>query len=461
MKETDKESFRDSLTTVGSQGNRLWVYAKEPKGFFTNRRTFVSLLLILVFFITPFIKIGTKPLFLFNIFERKFIVFGVLFWPQDFHIFLFITLIFFVFIVLFTAVFGRIFCGWICPQTIFMESVFRKIEYWIEGDFHTQQKNDQHKDGIAYKKILKYIVFAIISFLIGNLAMSYLVGIDKLSFLITHPIAANKGLFVGVVIFSALFFFVFTWLREQACTIVCPYGRLQGVLQTNETLGVVYDFIRGEPRGKISKNMPTTTTLGDCIDCKICVQVCPTGIDIRNGSQLECTNCTACIDACDTVMSQINRPLGLIRYDSANGILTKKTWSLTPRVVAYSAVLVGLCMVLAYSLVSRKEIEAYIKRVPGTLAQTNTNGNITNLYNIQLINKSSRNLKLVLVPNKSYAKVKIVGDLLMVNHEEITEAVFFLEIPRDKLKENKQEIMFKLMSDNEEIAQVKTNFFSF
>ena len=361
----DYEAFRDTIGTVDKEGKRNWIYPKKPKGKFHNRRIIVSIILLTLLFTGPFLKWDGVPMFLFNFLERKFIIFGVVFWPQDFHLFAFAMLSFMVFVVLFTVIFGRLWCGWACPQTIFMEMVFRKIEYWIEGDRAKQQKLNRSKwtQEKIFKKGSKWIIFYAISFLIANTLMAYLVGIDELSKMITHPPADHWGKFVGVVVFSWIFFFIFAWFREQACIAVCPYGRLQSVMLGKDSLVVAYDWIRGEKRERVRKNKEREA--GDCIDCSLCVQVCPTGIDIRNGTQMECVNCTACIDVCDSVMDKVGFDKGLIRYASYSGIAENKPFKFNARIIAYTVVLVGMLSVLGFSLASRSDVETTLLRTPG------------------------------------------------------------------------------------------------
>ena len=310
----DNETYRDSLATVDKDGKRIWIYPKKPKGRFYNYRKWVSYLLLIVLFGLPWIKVNGQPLVLFNVLQGKFILFGIYFAPQDFHLFVIAMIIFMVFIILFTVIFGRLFCGWVCPQTIFMEMVYRRIEYWIEGDYTAQKKLDNAPwtaDKIL-KKSGKHLLFFSIAVLIANTFLAYIIGIDEVLKIISEPIGMHLSGFIAMLIFSAVFYLVFAKLREQVCTTICPYGRLQGVLLDKSSLAVYYDWERGEPRGKIRKNQMPETTTGDCIDCGLCVKVCPTGIDIRDGIQLECVNCTACMDACDEVMEKINRPLGLV-----------------------------------------------------------------------------------------------------------------------------------------------------
>ncbi|MDX5436563.1 MAG: 4Fe-4S binding protein, partial [Pontibacter sp.] len=285
------DEFRDHLSTVDAEGKRVWVYPKKPQGKLYNYRKYVSYVLLAFLFAGPFIKINGLPLLMLNVIERKFVIFGVLFWPQDFFILVLAFLTMAVFIILFTVVYGRIFCGWVCPQTIFLEMVFRRIEYLIEGDYTKQRALDKmpwNTEKIL-KKGTKTFVFLAISFLIANTFLAYIIGIDALlEIAIDNPLNHLAGL-GALVVFTGLFYGVFAWFREQVCTIACPYGRLQGVMLDKKTVVVAYDYGRGEPRGKLRKNQERTE--GDCINCNQCVHVCPTGIDIRNGTQLECINC--------------------------------------------------------------------------------------------------------------------------------------------------------------------------
>lgn len=405
--EDQDEFYRDRIATVDAEGKRNWIYPKKPKGPFYEYRKWVSYVLLVFLFGMPFVKVNGDPFLLFNVLERKFILFGVYFAPQDFHLFVLAMLIFIIFIALFTVVYGRLFCGWVCPQTIFMEMVFRRIEYWIEGDANAQRR--LHKAPWTTEKLIKKIgkqaIFFVIAVLVANTFLAYIIGIDEVFRIATEPVQDNFGGFSSMILFSAAFYFVFSYLREQVCTTICPYGRLQGVLLDKDSIVITYDYVRGEPRGKIKKvrKEPKKTEslalqmdpitkiqqqLGDCIDCKLCVQVCPTGIDIRDGTQLECVNCTACIDACDEVMVKINRPKGLIRYDSDTGIETAKKKLFTPRVVAYSVVLLVLLLVEGFLFTARTDVETLLLRTPGMLYQKVDEENISNLYNYQIINKT-------------------------------------------------------------------------
>lgn len=454
------DEFRDHISTVDDQGKRIWVYPKKPKGKLYNYRKYVSYLLLALLFAGPFIKINGLPLLMLNVVERKFVIFGVLFWPQDFFILVLAFLTLVVFIILFTVVYGRVFCGWVCPQTIFMEMIFRRIEYAIEGDYTKQRALDKmpwNTEKIL-KKGTKIGIFLLISFLISNLFLAYIIGVDELKKVILDGPLEHKAGFGALLLFTGVFFWVFAWFREQVCTIVCPYGRLQGVMQDKKTVVVAYDYTRGEPRGKLRKNQERTE--GDCIDCNQCVQVCPTGIDIRNGAQqLECINCTACIDACNDIMRMIDKPEGLIRYESEEALETGKKWTFfTNRVMGYTAVLAILLTALTTLLLTRDEAEATILRTPGQLYQKAENGQIKNLYNISVINKTNHEMPLTLKLMDKEGTIKVVGNTLILPAQGIVEGVFFAEIAQKELKGMNSEIEIGVFNGEELITSTDTKF---
>jgi cytochrome c oxidase accessory protein FixG len=412
-----------------------------------------------VFFALPFITVDGDPLFLINIPERKFILFGAIFWPQDIFLFVLGMLVFIVFIVLFTVIFGRVFCGWACPQTIFMEMVFRRIEYWFEGDASHQKA--LNKQPWNFNKILrrggKTTTFFLVSFIIANTFLAYIISLDELLLMYQQGLAANMGTFISLLIFTTIFFLVYLWFREQVCIVVCPYGRLQGVLLDKNSIVVAYDYIRGEPRGKFKKNQEEAK--GDCIDCAQCVKVCPTGIDIRNGTQLECVNCTACIDACDHMMESVGREKGLIRFDSEKGIADKEKLKLTSRMIAYSAVLLVLLGVLVTLLVSRTDVETTILRTPGMLYQDQPNNKITNLYNVKFVNKTHDNINVVLKLESHKGEIRLVGaDSIVVESQSLGGAIFFVELDKNDVKERKTDITIGIYSNNEKLESIDAHF---
>ena len=466
----DSEQYRDHIATVDSAGKRLWIYPKKPKGRYYNWRSYVSYLLLLFLFGMPFIKVNGEPLLLFNVLERKFILFGLYFAPQDFHLFVLAMLILIVFVVLFTVVFGRLFCGWVCPQTIFMEMVFRKIEYWIEGDANAQRRLNKAPwtTDKVIKKVSKQIIFFAIAVLVANTFLAYIIGMDEVISIATDPIQQHLGGFVAMILFSFAFYGVFSYLREQVCVTICPYGRLQGVLLDKSSIIVAYDYVRGEPRGKIRKTKKAEVktdpiaemqqSLGDCIDCGLCVQVCPTGIDIRDGTQLECVNCTACMDACDEVMDKIGRERKLIRYDSEIGIAegTKKIF--TTRVIAYSSVLAALLAIEIALFSFRNDVETLILRTPGMLYQEAEDDHISNLYNYQVINKTDKELPIEFRLVTEYGRIRMVGQSLVATKEEVAEGAMFIELPKDKLSGRKNKLVIEVYSNGELIDKANTTF---
>jgi cytochrome c oxidase accessory protein FixG len=456
---TDIDHFRDTVSTVDKEGKRVWLFPRKPLGKYFNARKLVSYGLLTILFTVPFLKINSLPVLMLNFPARKFIIFGQIFWPQDFFILLLAFLTLVVFIILFTVIYGRVFCGWVCPQTIFMEMVFRRIEYWIEGDYTKQKalnKAPWNREKIL-KKGTKHSIFLAISFLFANTFLAYIIGIDELKALaLDSPLNHLVGLGT-LLVFSGIFYWVYASFREQVCTIVCPYGRLQGVMMDKKTTVIAYDFVRGEPREKQRKGQ--VRTAGDCIDCNQCVQVCPTGIDIRNGTQLECINCTACIDACNNIMDLINKPHGLIRYDSMEGIEKGQKWKMTPRIKGYTSVLVILIGILVTLLATRNNVDATILRTPGMLFQKSDKGNIVNLYNISVINKTNEAMPITLkLMEPAQGNIQVVKNNLVLPKQGIIEGVFLAEIPPKFLSGINSEIKVGVYSKGELIAVEKTKF---
>jgi cytochrome c oxidase accessory protein FixG len=461
-----QEAFRDSIGTINKDGERQWVYPKKPKGKLYKYRTYLSFFLLLFLFTSPFLKIQGNQFLLFNIAQRQFNIFSIPFWPQDFHLIVVFMILGVVFVILFTVVFGRIFCGWICPQTIFLEMVFRKIEYWIEGDKGTQirlnkQKWNRQKTG---KKLFKWSLFFLISFLISNVFLAYFIGSEALIEIVSdNPKNHLKGLIL-ILIFTGIFYFVFAWFREQVCIIVCPYGRLQGVLLDNKSVNVAYDYKRGEKeegRALFKKNEDRASTKkGDCIDCSQCVHVCPTGIDIRNGTQLECVNCTACIDACDHMMESVGLEKGLIRYASEDNIENKQPFKFTLRTKAYTTVLTILIGTLITILFMRNDLEATVLRLPGQLYETKENNIISNLYTFKLINKTTEKIPKIHFKLLSHqGDIKLIGSTdFNIKKQDYYEGTLFIEIPRKELKNVKEKIKIGVFSDEKLVETTSTNF---
>lgn len=445
-------SFRDRPINLDETGNRKWVYAKKPSGKWYRRRTVFSWVALLFLVVVPFIRLDGNPVFLIDIINRRFILAGVIFWAQDTFIMALLMLSFVLFIVLFTVTFGRIWCGWACPQTLFLEMIFRKIEYLIEGDYKKRyhlDKGSWTREKIL-KKLAKHLVFILISIAITNVVLWWFMGTGRWFVMVREPIGENLGGFLVMIAVSAVIYWIYSWFREQVCTMVCPYGRLQGVLLDSKSIVVTYDYQRGEPRG--AKNS------GDCIDCRQCVSVCPTGIDIRDGTQLECINCTACIDQCNKIMQLTGKPEGLIRYDSENGIREGHASVWNARNRAYSVVLILIFSLFIYTLFSRPKIETTILRTPGLLFQENPDSSVSNVYNINIINKTHEEMALELRLLSHKGRIRMAGNNMVVKDQGRFESTFILYIPRDELDRDKTDVIFGIFRNDEPIEKVKATF---
>lgn len=463
----DPETFRDSVGTMEQSGKRKWVYPKKPKGKYTNYREIVAVVLLIALFAIPFIKVNGNPLILFNIIDRNFFIFGQPFYPQDFFILALGAIASLVFVILFTVAYGRIFCGWICPQTIFMEMVFRRIEFWIDGDRGAQMRLKKQKWNAEKirKRLLKWFIFFLISFIIANVFLSYIIGSDEVLALVEEGPMANVRTLISLLIFTSVFYFVFTWFREQVCIIACPYGRLQGVLLDNKSIIVAYDYVRGEGengRAKLKKSVDREEAgFGDCIDCRQCVNVCPTGIDIRNGTQLECVNCTACIDECDHMMDSAGFERGLIRYASEDEIAKNEKFKFTPRMKGYVAVLSILIGILVGLLFLRTDVEATVLRLPGQTFE-HKGEMISNVYTYKIVNKTVKDFddihfKLI----EPDGRVILVGnDNIKVEKENYAQGTLFVEIHPAFLKGHKTKIKIEVYDGDRLVQTTSTNFLS-
>lgn len=459
INELTTEAFRDRIATVDVEGKRKWIYAQQPSGKFYSIRTWLSVIYFIVFFGLPFVQINGRPLFMFNVPQAKFIIFGKVFWPQDFFIFGLTMITFIFFIVLFTAAFGRLFCGWACPQTNFMEMMFRKVEYLILGNANQQRtlKASPWTGNKILKVTLKHVLFYLLSFIIANFFLAYIIGMSELEKIIVEPISEHVVGFTAIIIFSAVFYAVYAFFREQACTVVCPYGRLQSVLLDKNSMIVAYDYKRGEPRGNVKKTHEEN--LGDCIDCLQCVKVCPTGIDIRNGVQMECVGCTACIDACNNIMDKLAKPRGLIRYASENSIANGEPLKYTTRMKLYTGLCALVLTVLSVLLFTRKDIDSTVMRTPGQLFQERGKDSVTNLYNIKAINKTSNDVVMTLKLENVPGHIEIVGDkFIKIPKEGRASASFFVVMPDKNLTGLKTDIQLGLYEGDKKVQDVSTSF---
>ena len=456
----DDISYRDRISTVKLDGSRNFLFPKIPKGVFINWRNIFGITLLFLLFAFPLIKINGDPIILINVLDRQFIIFGVIFWPQDTFVLLLLMLSFIIFIVLFTVTYARIWCGWACPQTVFLEIIFRRIEKWIDGTPNQQRKLAEmpwNSKKIS-KRLFKWTVFYFISFALVNAMLWYFMSFDKWLRYAGEMENHIPGI-VLIFIFTTIFFGIYTWFREQICIIACPYGRMQSVLIDRSTIVISYDYLRGEPRGHQKKGATRETSgKGDCIDCHACVDVCPTGIDIRNGTQLECVNCTACIDACDTVMDRVGKPKGLIKYASENEIAEGKKQKMSKRTIAYSIVLFGIMTFFVTILVTRADVDATIQRVPGTLFQKSTNDSISNIYNIKVVNKTRREQIVTLKLKSSKGSITIAGGPLTVLPKARTKSIVIVKLAEKDIKTKNFILDIDIISDGKSIDDTKVTF---
>jgi cytochrome c oxidase accessory protein FixG len=461
----DWSDFRDHLATADQEGRRQWIYPRQVTGRFFRWRTWFSWLLLVIMFAGPFITIHGNPLLLMNIVERKFIVLGQVFWPQDMIVFAIALLLLFTGVVVFTAAFGRIWCGWACPQTVMMEMVFRKLEYLIEGDAHHQRALNRAPwtGGKIARKLFKHALFFALSFLVGNVLLSYIIGWPQLHQIVLDPPAKHLVGLSFMIAFSLLFYGIFARFREQACTFICPYGRFQSVLLDENSIVVAYDRQRGEGRAPLRREQTAADRraagLGDCVACNQCVAVCPTGIDIRNGTQMECIHCTACMDACDAVMTKAGRPRGLVRYASLNGIERGERLRLTPRLIGYSVILLTLAVVLGLMLALRPEIEATVLRAPGSLFQQMPDGRYSNLYTIRVINKTSREMPVELRLENPAGTLTVMGPgTIMVAPQLLSENSVLIELDPAAMKSGTTPLVIGVYANGKKMETIKTAF---
>ena len=428
-----------------------------PKGKLYNIRRMIAWTLLTFFYLAPFLKINGDPLIFLDFLQRKFVLFGTTFYPQDFHLLVLAIITLVVFIVLFTVIYGRIFCGWVCPQTVFLEFLYRPIEYLIDGNAEKQKElAEQETDAIKIlKRILKHSIYLLISFFTILTFISYVTGTDKLGEIIEGWPLQKSGLLMGALVFTGIHYFVFAWFREQVCTIVCPYGRLQGVMLDVNTILVAYDYKRGEPRrnAEIRKS-----DHGDCINCYSCVAVCPTGIDIRNGTQLECINCTACIDACNSVMKRVKKPSGLIRFASEKSISEGKSIKFNARVIAYSAVLIVLLSVFTYLFNIRGDVETSINRSPGTMFQEYGADNYSNLYNLQMVNKTNSEVSIELKLLSPEGEILLMGDPLKAEKGEVAKRNLLIVLKKETVKSSNSHLEIGIFENGKMIDKISTTF---
>lgn len=419
---------RESVTTINRDGSRFFLHPSDVNGLFTRFRRLFALLLVGIYLSLPWIQINGNPAVFLDVLNRRFHLLGLTFTAQDLWLaFFFITgLGFSLFFV--TALFGRLWCGWACPHTVFLEHVYRRIERWIEGDAPQRRKLDQQdwNAGKLFKRFLKHGLFVIISLAIAHFFLAYFVSIPQLYSWMTSSPAEHWGAFIFVFVASGLIYFNFAWFREQLCLVICPYGRLQSALIDDDSIVIGYDEKRGEPRGKA-----TQTDVGDCIDCNRCVQVCPTGIDIRQGLQIECIGCANCIDACDAIMTKLDRPKGLVRYDSQNGFAGKKKRILRPRIALYFLLMLFGATAMTLSAMQLRSANMSLVRMTG-MPYFLTDTTVRNQYIVRVINKSTeaRTFTIKHSIENQYYEIKGIDDAIYVEGMSEETRPIALLVPR-------------------------------
>lgn len=448
------ELHPERLATTDEKGHRVYLYPADVRGWFRKWRTRVQFGLILFFLALPWLKINGHQALLLNVSRREFAIFGLSLRAHNAPLLFFVLAaagfgLFFV-----TSVWGRVWCGWACPQTVFIEGVYRRIERWVEGSALERRKMDAGPwtKTKVIKRTVKWILFVLASLVITHSFLAYFVGADDLIRMIQSDPRENWASFLFILISTGIILFDFAWFREQFCIIACPYGRFQSVLMDDHSMVVAYDTARGEPRRTPQAKALAKThnsSLGDCVNCYRCVQVCPTGIDIRRGTQMECIACTSCIDACDEVMTKLNKPTGLIRYDTARGLAKKKVVRFRPRAIAYLSIVVASIAALIFFLAHLKPIDIQILRAKDTpyTIQPGRDGGpdyVLNHFKLELSNQSGslHNLEFEAEDEAEDAGVQLVVPMhpLPMPAGKVIRSDIFVRFPKSILKNGQTKI---------------------
>ncbi|MGL1933572.1 MAG: cytochrome c oxidase accessory protein CcoG [Fibrobacterales bacterium] len=441
------EEDSNRTSSIGDSGRRRWLYPLELSGRFKKNRRAVAYILFCIAALMPWLSIDGHPLIKFDPFEFKMFIFGKVFWPQELKLFFPFVLGVVLFIFTITATFGRIWCGWACPQTVFLHFFYGDIERLVEGKAAKRKKRDFGSISLDWivRKIVKHLLFLLLSVGIGNLFLTYFLGPTEVLLAMQQSPSANPFAF-KVMIFISLFFYAnFAFAKEIMCTIACPYARFQSVLTDTRSMVISYDHVRGEPRSvKGSKDEEKN---GDCVNCKKCVKVCPTGIDIRNGQQLECVGCALCIDACDSTMDQQNLERGLIRYASEKQIHYSQSKVVGSRFVIYSAITL-ICFIIFFTLLNtRSLLQINLTKVQSVPYIVEEDGEVRNMFTLRLRNKSYKSMSVTIEPNAASVRTNWSGSSITVPAGERRELTFLTWIPRDQFVSGHNETIFSITTD--------------
>ncbi|HEY8271591.1 MAG TPA: cytochrome c oxidase accessory protein CcoG [Pseudobdellovibrionaceae bacterium] len=445
----------ERLTSIDEFGDRTYIIPAEVRGFYHRYKNWIHIILLVIFLGLPWTSINGTQTILLNISARKFAIFGVTFWAHDAPLVFFILATLTLGLAFVTSIWGRVWCGWACPQTVFIDSVFRRIERWIQGTYIQRRRLKQAPLSFSkiFKTLLTWFLFFVVSSLIAHSFAAYFVGSEAMIKMLQESPGQNWETFLIVSFITLVVLFDFGWFREQFCIIMCPYGRFQSVLLDQNSLAVVYDQARGEPRkGKPSMNEKQ----GDCVNCNRCVQVCPTGIDIRKGLQMECISCAACADACDEIMVKVKKPTGLIRYDT----LDHSKLTLTkPRSLVYMALILLSLIGLTYNISTREKAQVFIlraKEAPYTLIKNDKGENmILNHFRLEIQNQNFKKAIYLLRPPTSWSQQGIeltVGqNPLNVEPGKMIEWHFFIRFKPELVAKTGQLKTQILIEDQSEV----------
>lgn len=434
------------LSTLNVDGSRRWIRPKPSPGRYLARRRGLAWVLMAVFIALPYLRIGGRPAVLLDLPRREFTLLGGTFLATDTFLFmlLFMSLLIGVFLV--TALLGRVWCGWACPQTVYLEFVFRPIERWLEGGFRGSLDLDR-RPGLHPRRLLKYVIYAAIATFLAHVFLAYFVGVETLADWVRRSPVEHPTPFILMLGTTALVFFDFAYFREQTCLVACPYGRLQSVMLDRRSLVVGYDARRGEPRMKGAKTRPRTA--GDCIDCQMCVLTCPTGIDIRDGLQMECIHCTQCMDACDAVMDKVGKPRGLIRYSSRDALEQKPAGLLRPRVLLYPAVLAVTLGTFAWSLGTQADTDVTMLRGIGAPYRLEQDSGAVNQVRIKITNRrdAERRYRIELLDAPGTRLIAPINPLPVPGHETRETSVFAV-LPGGGMPHGGMPVRFRVAEEN-------------
>ncbi len=449
------------LPTLNEDGTRRWIRPKPSHGAWWERRRIVAYGLMLLFFAIPHLRLGGLPVFLMDLPKRQFILMGYTFLPTDTLLFMFAMGSLVIGIFLTTAFFGRAWCGWACPQTVYLEFLFRPIGRWFDGGYTGSRNLDKKGLFFVPRRVAKYITFFLLSLFVSHTLLAFFVGTENLYHWVLNPPADHPTAFFLVTLFTGLVWFNFTYFREQTCLIVCPYGRWQAALIDRQSVIVAYDVTRGEPRA-LGTGPDRPSDAGDCISCGACVQTCPTGIDIRNGLQMECVHCTQCIDACDDVMTRIGKPKGLIRYSSQDAMAGKPRKLIRVRTVLYPVVLAGLLGGLVYSLVTKDTADITLLRGPDAPFTKEADGRISNMVRVKIANRGHHDAQYQITvaglekAGLQNSEVTVIApeNPVLISGETTRSTSLFILIPRRAFSHGERDILFTITDGHSSTQQI-------